>query len=69
MPLLENQRSINSSKCNVVAGLYAWQFALPVNGFIIPANNYLTVDLTGNPLVLDSINPLEDRADSDPSKA
>ena len=69
MPLLENQRSINSSKCNVVAGLYAWQFALPVNGFIIPANNYLTVDLTGNPLVLDSIIPLEDRADSDPSKA
>ncbi len=54
---------------NVVAGLYAWQFALPVNGFIIPANNYLTVDLTGNPLVLDSIIPLEDRADSDPSKA
>ena len=28
---------------NVVAGLYAWQFALPLNGFILPATNEFAV--------------------------
>lgn len=54
---------------NLVSGLYAWQFALPLNGFIVPANNFLTLDVMGNPFVMDSIIPVEERLDSDPSKA
>lgn len=54
---------------NLVAGLYAWQFALPVNGFVIPAKESLVVDPSGNPLILDSLVPLSERENADPSRA
>lgn len=46
---------------NVVAGLYAWQFALPLNGFILPATDALSVNPLGNPVLLDSVVPLNRR--------
>lgn len=46
---------------NVVAGLYAWQFALPLNGFILPATDALSVNPLGNPVLLDSVVPLSRR--------
>lgn len=51
----------------VIAGLYAWSFALPLNGFIIPSTSYLESDLTGSPIVLDSIVPKSKRAPLDPA--
>lgn len=53
---------------NLVAGLYAWQFALPLNGFVIPSTSSLGVDALGNPILLDSIIPLSERESSDPSE-
>lgn len=53
---------------NVVAGLYSWSFALPVNGFIIPATDSLTADAKGNPIFLDSLISLEKRLPSDPAE-
>ena len=53
---------------NVVAGLYAWQFALPLNGFILPATDSLTIDPVGNPILLDSVVPLAKRIAADPSE-
>lgn len=50
---------------NVVAGLYAWQFALPLNGFVIPSHQALAADVMGNPLILDSIVPVKERDDTD----
>lgn len=52
---------------NVVAGLYAWSFALPLNGFILPATSFLESDLTGAPVILDSIVPNSSRKPLDPS--
>lgn len=54
---------------NVVAGLYAWQFALPLNGFIIPTTHSLTVDAMGDAVLLDSMVPVNRRIPSDPSEA
>ncbi|MGP1459563.1 MAG: threonine synthase [Treponema sp.] len=51
----------------VVAGLYSWQFALPVNGFILPSTDALAADTLGNPVLLDSIVPIAERIPSDPS--
>lgn len=53
---------------NVVAGLYAWQLALPLNGFIIPATEALSVDAAGTPILLDSVVPLDKRYSADPSE-
>lgn len=53
---------------NVVAGLYAWQFALPLNGFVIPSTDALSEDAMGNPVLLDSIVPLEKRYPADPAE-
>lgn len=53
---------------NVVAGLYAWQFALPLNGFILPATDAFTVNPGGNPIILDSLVPLDEREPADPSE-
>lgn len=53
---------------NVVAGLYAWQFALPLNGFIIPATDALSVNAAGNPIILDSLLPKEKRTPADPTE-
>ncbi len=53
---------------NLVAGLYAWQFALPLNGFVIPSTPSLGVDAVGNPILLDSIVPVNERESADPSE-
>lgn len=53
---------------NVVAGLYAWQFALPLNGFILPATDAFTVNPGGNPIILDSLVPIAERELSDPAE-
>jgi threonine synthase len=52
---------------NLVAGLYAWKFALPVNGFITDATASLSCDATGRCLCLDSIVPLARRGPADPA--
>ena len=38
----------------LAAGLYGWRFALPVNGFYVPATPALGVDGAGNAQILDS---------------
>lgn len=52
---------------NIVAGLYSWQFALPLNGFIVPSTDALSADAAGNPIFLDSMVPIEKRLPADPS--
>jgi threonine synthase len=52
---------------NVVAGLYSWRFALPLNGFFTPATDALTRDTQGNCVLLDSVVPLAKRLPADPS--
>lgn len=52
---------------NLVAGLYAWQYAMPVNGFIVPTTDNIQLDVQGNCTVLDSFVPFEKRAPVDPS--
>lgn len=52
---------------NMVAGLYSWQYSLPVNGFVIPSTDNLRVDSMGQCQVLDSVVPFEKRAAVDPS--
>ncbi len=52
---------------NLISGLYAWKFALPVNGFIVPSTSKLTQDAKGDCLVLDSTIPIEKRNPADPS--
>lgn len=53
---------------NVVAGLYSWQFALPLNGFVVPSTDALTEDSGGLPLFLDSMVPMKDRLPADPAE-
>lgn len=53
---------------NVVAGLYAWQFALPLNGFVLPETNALSTKPSGEPNLLDSIVPFKQRKPVDPSE-
>ena len=53
---------------NIVAGLYSWQFALPLNGFVIPSKNSLPIDVNGNPVFFDSLVPMKDRNPADPSE-
>lgn len=53
---------------NVVAGLYAWQFALPLNGFIVPATDAFTVNPGGTPIILDSLVPMNERESADPTE-
>ena len=52
---------------NLVAGLYAWKFSLPVNGFITDATPSLSCDATGRCLCADSAVPLEKRSAADPA--
>ncbi len=52
---------------NIVAGLYSWQFALPLNGFIVPSTDALSADAAGNPIFLDSMVPIEKRLPADPT--
>ena len=55
------------SYSNLVAGLYAWRLAMPVNGFIVPATGSLTLDSMGNCTMLDSLVPLNQREPVDPA--
>lgn len=52
---------------NLVAGLYAWKFSLPVNGFITDATPSLSCDAKGRCLCLDSMVPLAQRGPADPA--
>lgn len=52
---------------NIVAGLYSWRFALPLNGFFIPATDALTVNAAGDCIVLDSVVPYTERMPADPT--
>lgn len=51
----------------LVAGLYSWRFALPVNGFLIPSTTALARSPSGAPVVLDSMVDINNRSDIDPS--
>ncbi len=51
---------------SVVAGLYSWQSALPLNGFILPASDALSVNISGAPVLLDTLVPLANRPPADP---
>ncbi|MCR4733894.1 MAG: pyridoxal-phosphate dependent enzyme [Treponema sp.] len=50
----------------LIAGLYSWRFALPLKGFLVPSTPALTVDVSGNPIVLDSMVNLKDRDMANP---
>ncbi len=52
---------------NLVAGLYAWKFSLPVNGFITDATPSLSCDASGRCLCMDSVVPLGKRGPADPA--
>ncbi len=52
---------------NLVAGLYAWKFSLPVNGFVTDATPSLSCDATGRCVCLDSMVPLNRRGSADPA--
>lgn len=52
---------------NLVSGLYGWQQALPLNGFIVPETDNIRVDVQGNIMVMDSFVPLEKRKPADPA--
>jgi threonine synthase len=53
---------------NLVAGLYAWKFSLPVNGFITDATPSLLCDVAGRCYCKDSGIPLSRRGPSDPAE-
>lgn len=46
---------------SLMAGLYAWNFTLPVKGFFLPGTKGLCADAIGNPLMLDSFVNSKDR--------
>ena len=50
----------------LAAGLYSWRFALPVNGFYVPATPALGVDAAGYAQILDSFVSLKKRCGVDP---
>lgn len=52
---------------NLAAGLYAWKFCLPVNGFITDATKPLTCDESGSCYCSDSAIPLAQRSHADPA--
>ena len=52
---------------NLVAGLYSWKLSLPVTGFILPTTPQLTLDAIGNPIITDSVVPVEQRTTADAS--
>jgi len=51
----------------LMAGLYSWRFALPVNGFFVPSTNALGIDPKHNPVILDSMVAFKDRGDANPT--
>ena len=50
----------------LIAGLYGWRFALPVNGFYVPATPALGVDGQGYAQMLDSFVSRNDRGEANP---
>ncbi|MBO5608479.1 MAG: threonine synthase [Treponema sp.] len=52
---------------NLISGLYSWQLALPVNGFILPTTNNLKLDARGDVQVLDSFVPVSQRTPANPA--
>lgn len=52
---------------NLVAGLYAWRFSLPVNGFVTECTEQLTVDAFNRCHLLNSGEDLSTRNPADPS--
>ncbi len=50
----------------LIAGLYGWRFALPVNGFYVPATPALGVDGQGYAQMLDSFVSKSERGEADP---
>ena len=52
---------------NLAAGLYAWRFCLPVNGFITDATEALTCDKAGHCHCVNSSIPLAERGPADPA--
>jgi len=51
----------------LVAGLYSWRFALPVNGFLIPSTPALARSPSGNPVLLDSMVNINNRSEINPT--
>lgn len=52
---------------SLIAGLYSWRFALPVNGFYVPSTPALARSANGNPVVLDSLVDLKARGETNPA--
>jgi threonine synthase len=51
---------------SLAAGLYAWRFALPINGMITNCTNELIADAGNKAGIVDAIVPLEQRTKADP---
>ena len=52
---------------SLIAGLYSWRFALPVNGFYVPSTSALARSPSGAPVVLDSLVDLKARGEANPA--
>lgn len=52
---------------SLIAGLYSWRFALPVNGFYIPSTPSLARSPSGAPVVLDSLVDMKARGEANPA--
>ena len=52
---------------SLMAGLYSWRFALPVNGFYVPSTTALARSANGSPVVLDSLVDLKIRGETNPA--
>ena len=52
---------------SLMAGLYSWRFALPVNGFYVPSTTALARSANGSPVVLDSLVDLKVRGETKPA--
>ncbi len=52
---------------SLMAGLYSWRFALPVNGFYVPSTSSLARSPSGAPVVLDSLVDLRARGEANPA--
>ena len=52
---------------SLMAGLYSWRFALPVNGFYVPSTTALARSANGSPVVLDSLVDLKVRGVTNPA--
>ena len=52
---------------SLMAGLYSWRFALPVNGFYVPSTSALARSANGAPVVLDSLVDLKARGEANPA--